>query len=72
MNQRLVEVTFTTDTPSRQDPNLGEDKGRLLEPKKAKYKYVLYLIRHTPNFGSRQLKTANSARLLDIKMEVRA
>ena len=35
-------------------------------------KYVLYSIRHTPNFGSRQLKTANSARLLDIKMEVKA
>ena len=34
-------------------------------------KFVLYLIRHIPNFGSRQLKTADSARLFDIKTKRR-
>ena len=41
------------------------------DPKRINIKYVLYLIRQAPNFRSRQLKTANSVRLLDIKTEVR-
>ena len=48
------------------------DKGGLLGPKKDKYKVCSLLDKAPPNFGSRQLKTANSARLLDIKTEVRA
>ena len=61
-----------TDTPYRQDPNLGEDKGGLLGPKKDKYKVCSLLDKLHSDFGSRQLKTANSARLLDIKTEVSA
>ena len=61
-----------TDTPYRQDPNLGEDKGGLLVPKKDKYEvYVLYLLTHKI-FGSSVGWTANSTRLLDIKTEVGA
>ena len=41
------------------------------DPKRINIKYDLYLIRQAPNFRSRQLKTANSVRLLDIKTEVR-
>ena len=54
-------------TPYRQDPNLGEDKGGLLGPKKDKYKVCSLLNKAPPNFGS---SAANSARLLDIKTEV--
>ena len=41
-----------TDTPYRQDPNLGEDKGGLLGPKKDKYKVCSLLNKAPPNFGS--------------------
>ena len=41
-----------TDTPCRQDPNLGEDKGGLLGPKKDKYKVCSLLDKALPNFGS--------------------
>ena len=58
-------------TPYRQDPDLGEDKGGLLGPKKDNFKVCSLLDKATPIFGSRQLKTVNSARLLDIKTEVR-
>ena len=77
MHSSLI-MQYHTDTPYRQDPNLGEGKGGLLGPKKDKYEVCSLLdkahplIRHIPIFGSRQLKTANSARLLDIKTEVRA
>ena len=38
-----------TDTPYRQDPNLGEDKGGLLGPKQDKYKVGSLLENtHTP------------------------
>ena len=43
---------FTTDTPYRQDPNLGEDKDGLLGPKKGKYKVCSLLNKAPPNFGS--------------------
>ena len=36
-----------TDTPYRQEPNLGEDKGGLLGPKKDKYK-VCSLVHKAP------------------------
>ena len=41
-----------TDTPYRQDPNLGEDKGGLLGSKKDKYKVSSLLNKAQPNFGS--------------------
>ena len=41
-----------TDTPYRQDPNLGEDKDGLLGPKKDKYKVCSLLNKAPPNFGS--------------------
>ena len=50
---------------------LCEDKGGLLGPKKDKYK-VFYLIRHHPILGLQLPSVANSAKLLDIKTEVRA
>ena len=58
-----------TDTPYRQDPNSGEDKGGLLGPKMGKYKICSLLNKAQPTFWS---SAANSARLLDIKTEVRA
>jgi hypothetical protein len=61
-----------TDTPYRQEPNLGEDKGGLLGPKKDKYKVCSLLDNTHTNFGSSAAWTANSAKLLDIKTEVRA
>ena len=61
-----------TNTPYRQDPNLGEDKDGLLGPKRINIKYVLYLIRHHPILGLQLPSAANSAKLLDIKTEVRA
>ena len=36
----------------RQDPNLGEDKGGLLRPKKDEYKVCSLLNKAQPNFGS--------------------
>ena len=51
---------------------LGEDKDGLLGPQKDKYNVCSLLDKYIPVFGSRQIKTANSARLLDIKTEVRA
>ena len=39
-----------TDTPYRQDQNLGEDKGGLLGPKKGKYKVCSLLDKAHPNF----------------------
>ena len=39
-----------TDTPYRQDPNLGEDKGRLLGPKKDKYKVCSLLAKAHKKF----------------------
>ena len=41
-----------TDTPYRQDPNLGGDKGGLLGSKKDKYKVCSLLNKAQPNFGS--------------------
>ena len=38
----------------------------------ARVRYVLYLIRHTPILGLQLPLAANSAKLLDIKTEVRA
>ena len=56
-----------TGTPYKQDPNLGEDKGGLLGPKKYKYKVCSLLNKAPPNSSA-----ANSSKLLDIKTEVRA
>ena len=56
----------------RQDPTLGEDKGGLLGPKKDKYKICSLLDKTHPKFWIQAAEGANSARLLDIKMEVRA
>ena len=53
-----------TDTPYRQDPHLGEDKGGLSGPKKDRYKVCSLLDKAHTNFWSRQLKTANDTRLL--------
>jgi len=44
--------TIHTDNSYRQDPNLGEDKGGLLGPKKDKYKVCSLLDKAQPNFGS--------------------
>jgi hypothetical protein len=41
------------------------------DPKRINIKYVLYLIRHHPILGLQLPSDANSARLLDIKTEVR-
>ena len=60
---------FHTDTPYRQDPNLGEDKDGLLGPKKDKYKVCSLLNKAPTNFGS---SAAKSARISEIKTEVRA
>ena len=38
MNHSGLIIQCHTDTPYRQDPNLGEDKSGLLGPKKDKYK----------------------------------
>ena len=65
----LVVDNCRTDTPYRQDPNLGEDNGGLLGPKKDKYKVCSLLDKAQPNFGS---SAANSAWLLDFKTEARA
>ena len=43
-------VCFNSDTPYRQDPNLGEDKGGLLGPKKDKYKVYSLLNKAQSNF----------------------
>ena len=59
-----------TDTPYRQDPNSGEDKGGLLGPKTDKYNVCYLLARTHKTFESSAGWTANSARLLDIKTEV--
>ena len=40
-----------TDTPYRQDPNLGEYKGGLLGPKKDRYKVCSLLSKAHTNFG---------------------
>ena len=40
-----------TDTPYRQDPNLGEDKGGLLGPKNDKYKVCSLLDKALQIFG---------------------
>ena len=62
-----------TDTPYRQNPNLGEDKDAgCQDPKRINIKYVLYLIRHHPILGLQLPSAANSARILDIKTDVRA
>ena len=45
-------IQCQTDTPYRQDPNLGEDKGGLLAPKKDKNKVCSLLNKAQPNFGS--------------------
>ena len=42
MHSGLI-IQFHTDTPYRQDPNLGKDKGGLLGPKKDKYKVCSFL-----------------------------
>ena len=68
----LVVDNCRTDTPYRQDPNLGEDNGRLLGPKKDKYKVCSLLDKAHTNFGSPAAWTANYAMLLDFKTEVRA
>ena len=39
-----------TDTPYRQEPNLGEDKGGLLGSQKDKYKVCSFLDKAHPNF----------------------
>ena len=39
-----------TETPYRQDPNLGEDKGGLLGSQKDKYKVCSFLDKAHPNF----------------------
>ena len=43
-----------SDTPYMQDPNLGEDKGGLLEPKKDKYKVCSLLAKVHKNFWDSQ------------------
>ena len=54
------------------DPNSVKIRVGCWDPKRTNIKYVLYLLRHTKNFGSSAGWTANSARLLDIKTEVGA
>ena len=50
-NLLLSDITIGchTDTPYRQDSNLGEDKAGLLGPKKDKYKVCSFFI--SKNFG---------------------
>ena len=48
----LIIIVCHTDTPYRQNPNLGEDKDGLLGPKKGKYKVCSLLNKAPPNFGS--------------------
>ena len=46
----LAFIVCHSNTPYRQDPNLGEDKGGLLGPKKDKYKVCSLLDKAHPNF----------------------
>ena len=48
----MINSQCHTDTPYRQDPNLGEDKGGQLGPKKDKYKICSLLNKAQPDFGS--------------------
>ena len=57
-------------TPYRQDPNLGEDKGGLLGPKKDKYKVCSLLDKANPKFWVQAAEDSQFCQAL--RFEVRA